>query len=63
MRCRRLMVKSFFFASFRIKGAQLSPQVEALNTFSGSFAISNSVFVPPDSFSGEMTPRTGLSTA
>ena len=24
------MVKSFFFASFRIKGAQLSPQVEAL---------------------------------
>ena len=44
-------------------GAQLSPQVEALNTFSGSFAINKSVFVPPDSFSGEMTPRTGLSTA
>lgn len=40
---------------------QLSPQAEALKKCLRSNLISSSVFTPPESWSGEMDPSTGLS--
>ena len=52
------------FASVRGMGVDLAQKIlDVLGDEKEFFAISKSVFVPPDSFSGEMTPRTGLSTA
>ena len=39
--------------------AQLSPQLEALNIFSGTWLIRINVFTPPDKRSGGIGPSTG----
>jgi len=40
--------------------AQLSPQVDTLNTFSGSNFTQIRVFTPPDKAVGGILPKTGL---